>query len=97
MIPDIPEMTSPSLGSSVAFVAVIGFVAIAITAGVWRGGPAGNQVTVTAALGSMPRCACTVVRDRCGCPDKHWDHFEPSPVPAVHGRAASAAELPFPV
>lgn len=44
MIPDIPNMVSPSLGSSVAFVAVIAFVSIAIVAGVWRGGPAGEPV-----------------------------------------------------
>jgi hypothetical protein len=44
MIPDIPDMVSPSLGSSVAFVAVIAFVSIAIVAGIWRGGPTGEPV-----------------------------------------------------
>ncbi len=44
MIPDIPDMVSPSLGSSVAFVAVIAFVSIAIVAGIWRGGPTGELV-----------------------------------------------------
>lgn len=44
MIPDIPEMVTPSLGSSVAFVAVIAFVSIAIAAGIWRGGPTGEPV-----------------------------------------------------
>jgi len=44
MIPDMPEMVTPSLGSSVAFVAVIAFVSIAIAAGIWRGGPTGEPV-----------------------------------------------------
>jgi hypothetical protein len=44
MIPDIPNMVSPPLGSSVAFVAVIAFVSIGIVAGVWRGGPTGEPV-----------------------------------------------------
>ena len=44
MIPDIPDMVTPSLGSSLAFVAVIAFVSIAIVAGIWRGGPTGEPV-----------------------------------------------------
>lgn len=47
MIPDIPDMVSPSLESSVAFVAVIAFVCIAIVAGIWRGGPPGEPVAST--------------------------------------------------
>ena len=43
MILDIPEMTTPSLGSSVAFVVVIAFVAVAITAAIWRGGLTGES------------------------------------------------------
>ena len=37
-------MLSPSLGSSLAFVAVIAFVSIAIVAGIWRGGPTGEPI-----------------------------------------------------
>ncbi len=44
MIPDIPDMVSPSLGSSLAFVSVIAFVSIAIVAGIWRGSPTGELV-----------------------------------------------------
>ena len=37
-------MLSPSLGSSLAFVAVIAFVSIAIVAGISRGGPTGEPI-----------------------------------------------------
>ena len=44
MIPDIPDMVFPSLGSRLAFVAAIAFVSLAIVAGIWRGGPTGEPV-----------------------------------------------------
>ena len=47
MIPDIPDMVSPSLGSRLAFIAVIAFVSIAIVAGIRRGGPTGEPVATT--------------------------------------------------
>ena len=43
-IPDIPDMVSPSPASSVAFIAIIAFVSIAIVAGIWRGGPTGEPM-----------------------------------------------------
>ncbi len=44
MIPDIPDMVIPPLGSTLAFVAVIAFVSITIVAGIWRGGPTGEPI-----------------------------------------------------
>ncbi len=39
-IPNIPDMVIPSPGSTLAFVAVIGFIAVSIVVGVWLGGTA---------------------------------------------------------